>query len=115
MTDHLTGPEALEVMLDDLIRESPGVVVLFTESACNVAEAVEPKVAALVRERFPALRFTVVSRSDAPALLAQLNVFVFPTVITWFGGKESARFVRTFSLEALADSIERPYELLFGS
>ncbi len=110
----LSSHEAVKDLLEDLIVEAPGLVVLFTESSCHVGEAVAPKLEAMLHQRFPAVRHTVVSQSDSPELFAQLGVFVFPTVITWFGGKESARFTRSFSLDAVAQSIERPYEVLFG-
>lgn len=115
MSEQLTTREALEELLEDLLRESPGVVVLFTDSGCHVADAVEPKLAALLRDRYPSLRFTVVSRTDSPHLVSRLGVVAYPTVVTWFAGKETSRFVRAFSLSAVAEALDRPYSLLFGS
>jgi thioredoxin 1 len=89
-------------------------MVLFTQASCQVGDAVEPKLKQLVHEQFPLVHLTVVSRTDAPALTAQWGVFAFPTVITFFLGKEHSRFVRTFSMDELAASLARPYELLFG-
>lgn len=114
MMETLSSREAMKDLLEALLLEHPGVVVLFTDTSCRVADAVEPKLAALLRERFPALRYTVVSRTDAPELLAQWGVLAFPTVIAWFDGKETARFVRAFSLDAVAEALERPYSILFG-
>lgn len=110
----MNSGEALSEMLEGLIQECDGLVVVFTEGGCHVAEAVEPKVEALVSRRFPLMRRVVVSRDHAPELLGQLGVFAFPTVVVWFAGKETARFVRTFSVDAVADAIERPYGILFG-
>lgn len=110
----MTGPAPTTA--DELTRwvhARDGALVLFTEGGCRVAEAVEPKLQALVRERFPKLEQLVLSRDDVPELLAQLGVHVFPTVVAYFAGKESARFVRAFSLDAVAGAIERPYGLLF--
>lgn len=100
--------------LDQLVHEHDAVVLLLTEGGCQVAEAVAPRVEALLRERFPEVVRVVVAKDEAPELAAQLGVFVFPAVIAWFAGRESARFVRSFSLDVLADALERPYELLFG-
>jgi hypothetical protein len=111
---HLSGHEAIKDLHDALVLESPGLVTLFTEASCHVADAVEPKLEALLHQRFPLLRHTVVSRTDSPELLAELGVVAFPTVITWFDGKESARFVRAFSLDAVAEALERPYGILFA-
>ncbi|MFZ5442224.1 MAG: thioredoxin family protein [Myxococcota bacterium] len=115
MSDHLTTREALEGLLEDLVHGNPGAVVLFTDAGCHVADAVEPKVSALLREQFPLMRFTVVSRSDSPHLVNRLGIVAFPTVVVWFDGKETVRFVRAFSMDAVAQAIERPYAILFGN
>ncbi len=101
------------VQAAQLVLEHEAVLVLFTEASCRVADAVEPKLEQLARARFPRLHVAVVSRNDSPALTAQWGVFAFPTVITFFQGKEHSRFVRAFSMDELAASLERPYELLF--
>lgn len=103
----------MKELVEALVLEHPGVVVLFTDTSCRVADAVEPKLQTLLRERFPLLHSTVVSRTDSPELLAQWGVFAFPTVVSWFDGKETSRFVRTFSMDAVAEALERPYSLRF--
>jgi hypothetical protein len=115
MSDHLTTQDALGLLLDDFVHTNPAAAILFTDTSCRVADAVEPKVAGLLERDFPEVRFTVVSRTDAPQRFAELGVVAYPTVIVWFGGKESARFVRAFSIDAIAEAIERPYSILFGS
>jgi thioredoxin-like negative regulator of GroEL len=110
---HLSSEQALKTLVEGFVLEHEAVMVLFTEASCQVADAVEPRLERMARERFPQLHFTVVSRNDSPELTAQWNVFAFPTVITFFQGKEHSRFVRAFSLEVVAESIARPYELLF--
>jgi thioredoxin-like negative regulator of GroEL len=107
-----TTPRTAEE-LTQWVRARDGALVLFTEGGCRVAEAIEPKLQAMARERFPKLEQVVISRDDAPELFAQLGIFVFPTVVAWFGGKETARFVRTFSLDAVAEALERPYQIVF--
>lgn len=96
------------------VAKHDGLVLLLTEGGCSVAEAIEPKLEAMLADRFPKLERRVVSKDDAPELAAQLGVFVFPAVVAYFGGKESARFVRTFSLDVVADALERPYGIVFG-
>jgi thioredoxin-like negative regulator of GroEL len=101
--------------LQALARRHEGLLVLFTEDHCRVADAVEPRLTALISARFPLMQQAVISRDQAPALVAELGIFLFPTVVLWFDGRESSRYVRNFSLEAVADAIERPYHLLFGA
>ncbi len=115
MTDPAPAAPRTREELDALVDALDGLVVLFTEDFCQVAEAVEPKLAALLAEQFPALRMVVVSRNDAPELLAQLGVLSFPTVVLYFGGRETQRFVRTFAIDAVGAAIDRPYEILFGA
>lgn len=100
--------------LDELVRVNEAVVVLVTKAECSVADAVEPKLEHLLEERFPRIRFVTIYLDHAPQLVAELQVIASPTVICWFDGKESARFVRAFSLEAVAQALERPYGLMFG-
>jgi thioredoxin-like negative regulator of GroEL len=102
-------PEAF----DELVGRSDGLVVLFTEGSCRVGEAVEPKLRARLEAEFPRLRLVVLLREQAPELAARLGVLAVPTVIAYFGGKETHRFVRAFSLEELAAAMSRPYHILF--
>jgi hypothetical protein len=68
---HLSSEQALQTLVEGFVLEHQAVMVLFTDASCRVADAVEPKLEHLARERFPRLHFTVVSRSDSPALTAQ--------------------------------------------
>lgn len=106
--------DGLDLLIDDFIHANPAAAILFTDADCRVGDAVEPKLAELLEDQFPEVRFTVVHRTDLPRRLAELGVVTFPTLITWFGGRESSRFVRVFSLAAVAEAIERPYSILFG-
>lgn len=114
MTAHLTAREALEELVEDLVHESSAVAVLFTGTGCHLSDEVEPKVGRVLREQFPLMRYTVVARTDAPHLVGQLNVADTPTLIIWFAGKETARFVRELDMAAMARSLEAPYTATFG-
>jgi hypothetical protein len=90
---HLSSEQALQTLVEGFVLEHQAVMVLFTDASCRVADAVEPKLEHLARERFPRLHFTVVSRSDSPALTAQwgggvyrLELFpwIRPTLIPGF-------------------------------
>lgn len=100
--------------IDELVRVNEGVVLMLTKSSCDVADAVEPKLEKVLSERFPRMHYVPVYVEHAPELLRDLQVVASPTVIVWFDGKETARFVRSFSLEAVADAIARPYGLMFS-
>lgn len=100
--------------IEELVRANEGVVLLVTKSECRVSDAVEPKVEAMLERRFPRMHFVTVYLEHAPRLVEDLRVVASPTVIAWFDGKETARFVRSFSIDAVAEALERPYGLLFG-
>lgn len=100
--------------IDEVLRTHEGVVLLVTKSECSVADAVEPKVEAMLEARFPRMRFLTVYLEHAPRLVAELGVLASPTVIVWFDAKETARFARSFSIDAVAEAIARPYGLMFG-
>lgn len=108
----LPAPETRDAF-DALVAGRDGLLVLFTGSSCSVADAVEPKLLAMAAERFPALDTVVIPGDGAAELQAQLGVFVFPTVVAYFGGRETARFVRTFAVDAVAEALARPYSILF--
>ena len=103
----------LEQLLRLDIEQEPAVFALFTEDGCRVADAVEPRLQALLSHEFPRMHFVTVSRSHAPALAAQLGLFVFPAIVVWFAGKETTRFVRHFSIDEVAQALARPYALYF--
>jgi hypothetical protein len=107
-------PPRTREALDALVQRLDGLVVLFTEASCRVGSAIEPKLRAMLEAEFPRLQLKVLQRDAAPELAASLGVFAVPAVLVYFGGKESHRVVRAFSLEELASSMARPYGLLFG-
>lgn len=115
MNLHLTSREALEELVEDLVHESPAAAVLFTGVGCHLSDDVEPKVNRLLREQFPRLRYTAVALSDAPHLAGQLGIADTPTLVVWFSGRETARFVREHAMGAVAEALESPYAARFGN
>lgn len=112
---HLTTREALQELVEDLVHESPAVAVLFTAVGCHLSDDVEPRVSRLLREQFPLMRYTVVTLSDAPHLVARLGIAETPTLVVWFSGTETARFVREDSMDSLAEALEPRYLARFGN
>lgn len=106
---HLTAREALEELIEALVHESPAVAVLFTGAGCHLSDEVEPKVSAVLRGQFPLMRYTVVSKSDAPHLASRLGIVETPTLVAWFAGTEAARLVRDFSPGAIVGALEDAY------
>lgn len=88
-------------------------VLYITDDQCNVGESVAPKLEKLIANRFPKLRMYQTIMSQNPELSSQLSVFVVPTILVFFEGKQYIQKSRSFSLEALQKEIQRYYEMVF--
>jgi len=97
-----------------LIRENLGVLLYFSRATCHVGEALEPKVINMLKEEYPKLPFFSVDMDKTPIIAAQYAVFVEPTIIVLFEGKESIRKSRVISILELSQSLERIYSIAFG-
>jgi len=67
----------------------------------------------MVEENFPKIKMFFVESDKIPELAAQNRVFITPTAIIFFGGRETIRKSRSFGIDELAREIQRPYSLIF--
>lgn len=95
------------------VAEHPICVLYFTTPDCGVCKVLKPKLMAMLDERFPGVGFAQVDCAAAPALAADMSVFAVPTLVLFTDGRESLRKARSFGLEELATSLERPYRMLY--
>jgi len=95
------------------LRELDAFVVYFNSSSCNLGESLAPKVMNLIEGKYPKIKFFYVDRELSPEIAAQQSVFVEPTILGFFVGKETLRKSRHFSMGELEAVIARPYSLLF--
>lgn len=102
-----------EEAFDKALQEIDAFIVYFNSSSCNVGEALAPKVMQLIEAKFPKMRFFYVDREMSPAIAAKYSVFVEPTILTFFAGKETLRKSRHFSMDELENALSRPYAILF--
>lgn len=109
MSPTLLTPEDL----DDFVRAHTAAAVYFAGEACGVCRVLEPKLRALLQERFPEVALARVECARAPELAARRQVFSVPTLIVYLDGREALRRARHFSPAELAEALERPYRLLF--
>lgn len=98
---------------NDALQNEDAFLVYFNSSSCNVGEAIAPKIMNLIKEKFPKMKFYFVDRELSPAVAAHYSVFVEPTILTFFAGKETLRKSRHFSIEEVEDAIKRPYAIIF--
>ena len=102
-----------ESAYESVINDNLGVLLYFSRPACNVGEALEPKVIKLLEEKFPKIPFYFVNMDLTPIIPVKHSVFVEPTIIVLFEGKETIRKSRIISINDLSNSIERIYKLAF--
>ena len=98
---------------DFALQNEDAFLVYVNSSSCNVGEAIAPKIMNLIKEKFPKMKFYFVDRELSPEVAAQYSVFVEPTILTFFAGRETLRKSRHFSMEEVENAIERPYSIIF--
>lgn len=100
--------------LDQLINQQPGLVVLFGGEHCGVCQVIKPKLETMLAERYPLLQMVYIDCQQSQSLCAQKSVFSLPVVQVYFDRQRFIEKARSFSLPALMDEIQRPYEMLFS-
>lgn len=96
-----------------IISENDGVLFYFSTTNCSLAEALEPKVYQLTQKKYPKISFYFVDIMQFPELAAHNSVFVEPTILVFFDGKESIRKSRNIGIEELSSAIYRIYKIIF--
>lgn len=97
----------------ELLAQLPAAAVIFTGPHCGICHAVTPRLEELLAKHFPRLTFLRVDIERIPDAAAHYQVHAIPSLLFFFEGRESQRFVRAFGIEEVRAAIERPYRLLF--
>ncbi len=98
---------------EQVLADQDAVLAYFSTEACSVCKVLKPKVSELIAESFPLMKMVYVESDKLAELAAQNRVFVAPTVIIFFAGRETIRKSRAFGVDELRSEIERPYSLMF--
>ena len=97
----------------DFISKEEAVLLYFSTASCSVGEAVEPKVRAMIQNKFPKIKYESVDINFQAEVAAHFSAFTEPTILVFFDGKESIRKSRSFSVTELEENINRLYQLFF--
>lgn len=97
----------------DLINRERAILFYFSNLSCNVGESLQPKIENLLRKDFPKISFVFVDINLCTELSAHCQVFVEPTILVYFDGKETIRKSRNFGLLELQTNVSRIYEIAF--
>ncbi|MFK5889792.1 MAG: thioredoxin family protein [Flavobacteriaceae bacterium] len=98
---------------EGIITQNTGVLMYFSTLSCAVGEALEPKIIDLLKNNFPKIPFYFIDIHATPEISAKQSVFVEPTVLVFFDGKETIRKSRYISIPDLSYAISRLYKLAF--
>ncbi len=99
---------------NEFLRENPAVLVFFSDESCNVGDALSPKLQTMLQEQFPEMQFLEINVQMLPEARGYYNVFVIPSVLVYFDGRETIRQARHISVPKLAQEIERVYNIMFS-
>lgn len=97
-----------------LLAAEDAVLAYFSTPECRVCKALKPKIKEMLAAEFPKVVWRYVDCEAEPELAAQNMVFAVPTLVVYFGGRESTRQSRNVGVGELAEAMRRPYGFLFG-
>ena len=89
------------------VERSPAVLLYFSGENCSVCEALKPKIAQIVGERFLHVQQIEVHLQQLNTISSHFGVFSIPTILFFREGKEWLREGRNLSVGRLVADIER--------
>ncbi len=99
---------------NEFLRKHPAVLVFFSDESCNVGDALSPKLQNMLQENFSEMEFLEINVQMLPEARGYYNVFVIPTVLAYFDGRETIRQARHVNVPRLAQEIDRVYNIMFS-
>jgi thioredoxin-like negative regulator of GroEL len=99
--------------LNKIITNNKIVLCYFSTVSCSVGEALEPKVKSLINTDFPKIHIFHVDIHSSPEIIAKFSVYVEPTILVFFYGKETIRKSRNVGIYELREAIEKRYKLIY--
>ncbi len=95
------------------IRNNDAVMVFFSDESCNVGDALAPKLLKMIQAHYPEMKFMEINVQMIPEASGYFNIFVIPSVLVYFDGRESIRQARHVNVSALQNEMSRLYALMF--
>ncbi len=96
-----------------ITTQQEAVLFYYSSISCGVAEALAPKIKKLIKEKFPKISYYQINLPFSKKICAAHSVFVEPTILVYFNGKESIRKSRNINTQDLEKSIARLYKIFF--
>ncbi len=95
------------------LQDNEAVLVFFSDESCNVGDALSPKLQKMLNEHFDRMQFLEINVQMIPEARGHFNIFVIPSVLVYFDGREAIRHARHVNVQALGAELERLYALYY--
>jgi thioredoxin-like negative regulator of GroEL len=93
------------------LKSNHAVLLLFGGPQCGVCQAIKPKLARLMEQRYPEIVMVYVDCAKSPDICAQHGVFSLPVVQLYIEGHLYLERGRSFGLIELDTEIERIFTM----
>ncbi len=100
--------------INEHIRNNDALMIYFSGEFCGVCKVLQPKIKKAFSKSFPKIKQLYISADEYKQTAVELGVFVVPTIIVYFDGKEFARKSRNLSVDGFIHELQRPYGLFFN-
>ena len=97
--------------LNEQIKLNEAVMIYFSGQNCGVCKVLKPKIKELLDNNFPKIKQIYIDANKFQQTAISLNIFAVPTVVIYLDQKEFIRKSRNFSISALQQELQRPYDL----
>ena len=98
---------------NSVLEKEDGVLVYFSHEQCNVCKVLKPKIKEMLNDNFPKMKMYYADTVKNPEIAGQYGIFTVPSIVSFFGGKETFRKSRNIGVDELGKQIERPYNMVF--
>jgi len=102
----ITSPEQYQ----QSIQQGASLVV-FGGEHCGVCQSIKPKLADLIKERFPKFEIIHVDCGQSPEICAQEGVFTLPVIKLYIDGQMHIEQARHINMSGLTIQLERLHSL----
>ncbi len=96
------------------LKNNKAVIFYFSHDECNVCKVLLPKIKNLIHSDFPNIYLGYCDVKKYPDVASQNRIFTVPSILIFFEGKQYFQFTRNVSILEIAESIKRPYNMIFN-
>lgn len=100
-----------KIEIEKRIQEAKAFMLYIGGEHCSVCKALYPKISQRFQEEFPLIEQCRIEIENEKEFVASLQIFVIPTIIIYFEGKQFFRKSRNISIDLFIDEVRRPYTI----